>query len=71
MIGSAALSLILLCMFGVTKVSGLFGGGIAFNPTALILFVVLWVLSNKVKPLAKLHPIVFIGIGALCGVLLF
>ena len=69
MIGSAALSLILLCMFGVTKVTGLFGGSVAFDPLALILFVVLWVLSNKVKPLAKLHPIVFIGIGAVCGVL--
>ena len=69
MIGSAALSLILLCMFGVTKLPQLWGGSVVFNPVALIIFAGLWLLTNKVKPLAKLHPIVFIGIGAVCGIL--
>ncbi len=39
-----------------------------FNWKGLILAVVLWVLTNLVKPTKKLHPIVFIGISAVVGV---
>ena len=34
----------------------------------LILFAVIWVLTNLVKPLKKLHPIVFIGVAAVVGI---
>ena len=69
MIGSAALSLICLCMFNVGKFTGLFSGNASISLVSILLFVLIWVLTNKVKPLAKLHPIVFIGIGAVCGIL--
>lgn len=40
-----------------------------FNWKGLILAVVLWVLTNKVKQTKKLHPIAFIGASALVGIL--
>ncbi len=39
-----------------------------FNWKGLILAAALWVLSNLVPKVKKLHPIVFIGLAALCGV---
>ena len=51
-------------------VSNLFGSEtFRFNWKGLILAVVLWVLTNKVKQTKKLHPIVFIGASALVGIL--
>ena len=41
----------------------------AVNWKGWILAVVIWLLSNKVKWTKKLHPIVFIGISALAGIL--
>ncbi len=41
----------------------------AFNWKGLILAVALWCLTNVVKKTKKLHPIVFIGLSALAGVL--
>ena len=35
----------------------------------LVLAVILWLLTNKVKKTKKWHPIVFIGISALVGIL--
>lgn len=69
LVGSAALSLIILCLFGVGGIAELFGGGVSISLATVILFAAIWIMTNKVKPLAKLHPIVFIGFGALCGVL--
>ena len=40
----------------------------ALNWKGLILGVALWVLTNLVKPTKKLHPIVFIGLSALVGI---
>ena len=34
----------------------------------IVLFVVIWILANLVKPVKKLHPIVFIALAALCGI---
>ena len=34
----------------------------------ILLFGVLLVMTNWIKPLKKLHPIVFIAIAAVCGV---
>lgn len=46
------------------------GWGLAgFNWKGLILAVVLWVLTNIVKKTKGLHPIVFIGISAVVGIL--
>lgn len=41
----------------------------AINWKGWILAVVLWVLTNKVKKTKGLHPIVFIGASALCGII--
>ena len=35
---------------------------------AIILAVVLWVLTNLVKPTKKLHPVVFIAASAVVGI---
>ncbi len=40
----------------------------SFNYKGVILGVVLWILTNVVKPTKKLHPIVFIGISAVVGI---
>ena len=51
-------------------VSNLFGSApFRVNWKGWILAVVLWVLTNKVKKTKKLHPIVFIGVSALVGIL--
>ncbi len=50
------------------------GGGaehtFALNWKGLVLGVVLWVLTNVVKKTKNLHPIVFIGLSAVVGILL-
>ena len=40
----------------------------AINWKGWILAILIWLLSNKVKQTKKLHPIVFIGISALAGI---
>lgn len=40
----------------------------ALNWKGLILAAVLWALTNVVKPTKKLHPIIFIGISAVAGI---
>ncbi len=63
----------LIAAAGISVVmSNLFLGDIAlstFNWKGLILAAVLWLLTNVVKPTKKLHPIVFIGLSALAGIL--
>ena len=39
-----------------------------FNWKNLLLFALLWAGTNLVKPLKKLHPIVFIAFAAVCGI---
>lgn len=41
----------------------------AFNWKGIILAVLLWLLTNVIKPTKKWHPIVFIGISAVAGIL--
>lgn len=41
----------------------------AINIKGWILAVILWLLTNLIKPTKKLHPIVFIGLAALCGII--
>ncbi len=47
------------------------GGGVwsLFNPKAIALAAVIFVLTNFIKPLKKLHPIVFIAFAAVVGIL--
>ena len=54
-------------------ISNLFNTGAGLSLAAInwkgwILAIVVWLLSNKVKKTKKLHPIVFIGISALAGI---
>lgn len=41
----------------------------AVNWKGIVLAVILWVATNKVKKIKGLHPIVFIGVSALVGIL--
>ena len=51
-------------------VSNLFGSQVSqINWKGIVLAVILWILTNKVKQTKKLHPIVFIGASALVGIL--
>ena len=51
-------------------VANLFGSApFSINWKGWILAVILWLLTNKVKQTKKLHPIVFIGVSALAGIL--
>ena len=70
LMSSAALSLMLLCLFGAGSIYDLFTGTAVIRPCALILFAVLLALS-RIKILEKLHPIVYIIIGAVAGILFF
>ena len=42
--------------------------GDLFRWKNILLAAALWVMSNRVRPLKKLHPVVFILIAAVCGV---
>ncbi|HQC36541.1 MAG TPA: chromate transporter [Bacillota bacterium] len=59
LIGAAALSLIILCMFADGSV----------QPRFLALFAAVWLLSNFAEPLKRIHPIFFILFGAVAGAL--
>jgi len=64
LIAAAGISVVLSNLFYA-------GAGIrlaAINWKGWILAIVIWLLSNKVKRTKKLHPIVFIGISALAGI---
>ena len=65
LIAAAGLSVILSNLFHS-------GAGIslaAINWKGWILALVIWLMSNKIKKTKKLHPIVFIGISAVAGIL--
>lgn len=65
----------LIAAAGLTVVfSNLFFADAGFSLAAInwkgwILAVVLWLLTNKVKKTKGLHPIIFIGASALCGII--
>ncbi len=63
LIGSACLAVILEVIFSGTDPFGL-------KPVSLIMAVNIWILSNRVKLTKKWHPICFIGICAVAGILL-
>ncbi len=60
----------LIAAAGISVVmSNLLIEGLGINWKGLVLAAVLWLLTNKVKKTKGLHPIVFIGISALAGIL--
>ena len=75
LIGAACVAVALEVLTSVTEVSGgwfntfRLAGGSLLNWKGLALAVVLLVLTNRVKRVKDLHPIVFIGIAAAAGVL--
>jgi len=75
LIGAACVAVVLEVLTSVTVASGgwfntfRLAGGSLLNWKGLALAVVLLVLTNRVKRVKDLHPIVFIGIAAAAGVL--
>ena len=65
LIAAAGISVMLANLFDFSKVQLLQ----AVNWKGWALAILLWLLTNLVKPTKKLHPIVFIGLSALAGIL--
>ncbi len=63
LIAAAGISVLLANMFLDGQIAAEF-----FNWKGLILAIILWILTNAVKPTKKLHPIVFIGLSAIVGI---
>ena len=60
----------LIATAGITVVaSTLFDSGKSVNWIGLALAVILWIFTNKVKKTKGLHPIVFIGVSAVIGII--
>ena len=69
MIAAAGVSVMLLCLFD-REAYGLSGNvGDLISLKALLLFALIWLLTNCVKKVKNWHPIVFIAFSALIGVL--
>ncbi len=67
LIAAAGVSVLMLCIVDIDTFSN---SGKLFDlvdPKAIILFALVWVLTNLVKKTKKLHPLVFIAISALAG----
>ena len=69
LISAAGLSVVAANLFDMESLSGGFGLGF-FNVKGIILAVILWVLTNKVKQTKGLHPILFILASAVVGIAL-
>ena len=67
MITSALLGLLALCLFGASSVKALIASGGVLDIKALVLFLVLFAAMN-VKKIKDLHPLVFIAISAVVGI---
>ncbi len=68
LIAAAGLTVLYSNMFLNSDTSTVMFDFSAFNWKGLILAIVLIILTNFIKPTKKLHPIVFIGLSAVCGV---
>lgn len=68
LITAAGLSVVMLVLVNTElyKSSGVLTD--LFRWQNILLFAVIWCLTNLVKPLKKLHPIVFIAFAAVCGI---
>ena len=68
LIAAAGWSVFVLVLFNVPafQASGSIASLVQWQN--LLLFAVLWVLTNLVKPVKKLHPVVFIALAAVIGI---
>lgn len=67
LIASAGVSVLMLC---IVDVAGFKASGNIFDlvdPKAVVLFALIWVMTNLVKKAKKWHPLVFIAISAVAG----
>ena len=67
LIAAAGITVVITNLLPITDI--IEKGVLAVNWQGLILAAALWVLMNKVKFTKKLHPIVFIGISAVVGII--
>ena len=67
LICAAGITVILTCLFGTKSFAEIRLEN--FNWIGLVLAVVLWIFTNKVKKTKGLHPIIFIGASALVGII--
>lgn len=68
LIASAGWSVVVLVLANVPLFSETGAFFDLFRRKSIILFALLWVATNLVKPIKKLHPAVFLGFAALCGI---
>ena len=70
LIASAGIGVMRLCLVDEAAVAA--GAGVLswFRLPHITLLAVIWILTNLVKPLKKLHPLVFIAFSAAAGILL-
>ena len=68
LIAAAGVSVFLLCIVNVSAYS--LSGSISdlVNPGGLILFAAVWTFTNLIKKTKKLHPLVFIALSAVVGI---
>ncbi len=69
LIAAAGISVVVSNLIQVIPDDGAITHAFALNWKGLILAVVLWLFSNKVKKTKGLHPIVFIAVSAVVGIL--
>ena len=67
LICAAGITVILTCLFDTKSFAGIRFENM--NWIGLVLAIVLWIFTNKVKKTKGLHPIIFIGISALAGII--
>ena len=68
LIASAGVSVLMLC---IVDVNAFLSSGSFFSlvdPKAIVLFAVIWLLTNIVKQTKKLHPLAFIALSAVAGI---
>ena len=68
LIASAGLSLIILCLVDTAAFSETGMLTSLIDAKSIILFAVIWIFTNLVKKTKNLHPIIYIGISAVAGI---
>ncbi len=68
LIAAAGWSVFALVLLNLDAVRTSFRIADLFRWKNLILFAVIWVLTNLVKPVKKLHPVVFLALAAVVGI---
>ena len=69
LITAAGVSIALICLFNTEAFAASQNIADLITIRAIILFIVLWLCTNAIKPLKKLHPIWFILASALIGII--